>query len=152
MQTKYSKSKLLLTSVLSIVVLTCFFSCEKENEKENGTTWESSYFKGEFYGGYRWIGVECDKITISFKTGKKADITFQNCALSASDLNWGSLVDLYDNSANYTLKKNNITLKPKFTVPFAYITIPKQNWAGEIVGDRMTLKKVFGKTVELRKF
>ena len=147
------KLKLLLPFV-SILFIICFYSCDKSkdnSEQLERTTWESSYFKGKFYGRDCWIEVECDKVTISFNTGKKADITFQNCVIAAPDMNWGSMVDLYDNSSNYTLKGKTITLKPKFTVPFSWAPIPEQNWTGEMIGERMTLKNVFGKTVDFRK-
>lgn len=136
MQKKYSK--LLLLPILSIVVFTCFSSCDKEK----GTTWENvrAYNLDPIYHENPSSSIN-RVIRISFKAGKKADIT---CPVVYDEQLQVSYTAPQGN-VNYILKGINITLKTKNTID------QNDDWTGEIVKDKMILENVFGETVEFRK-
>jgi len=164
MKKNYSKSKLLLL-IINVFALVSFCSCEKVNEKLkelNGTIWESGSFEGNLiedpnYGGSYFV--RGDKITISFKeileqdNGNsyviyRADINLKNFGLYDPILNTIFSVFGEEHSAEYTYKGKDLTFIFR---DLSGIVLYSENWTGKVEGDKMTLKNVFGKTVEFKK-
>jgi hypothetical protein len=163
MKKSYLKTQLWTVLICSLLVFANFYSCKKDKECECngenngnyteksliGTTWESDFFKCDYVEeGVQFL--QCSKITISFKEGvndgKKyylAEITNEfSDVMDLETLRHYSLT-IYT-SAEYTVDGKNINIR-------LYSDNYGGNWTGTVEKDKMTLKNVFGKTVEFRK-
>jgi hypothetical protein len=130
-----------------------FFSCKKENgnckiEHLKGTTWESDYFESitlsdprYYFSGGEYIMYT--NVTISFKSCNDADITIniQKIYDIFLQVTYYPYVNIHE-SATYVFKEKELILR---------LNESNQNWSGIANKDKMTLSKIFGKTVELVK-
>jgi len=131
------KLKLLLT-LISILFIACFYSCDKSEQLE-GTVWES----GSFMRVIDDYLVQGDKIVIAFKSNNCAKIYIKDFAIGSF---WG-VPQEYE--ATYGYKGSNLTIEieaPELFSEYSYFT----HWTGKVASRTMTLKNVFGETMKFK--
>ena len=134
--------------VISLLVFTCFYSCDKTKQLE-GTTWEGNCQFDDPYDKYVHYN---GRITLCF-AGNQTDVT---AIFEASDDSYkddGTWKVNYKGSANYTFENRNITIKINWK---GHSTewedyIDKGKWMGKANKTEMTLNDVFNQTIVFKK-
>ena len=158
MKKKYLKSNRLFAFVLSLFIVTSFYSCNKSDDNLYGV-WESDYFEVEYkdphpyyldeelilrakmtlvFGNYPYY-----RATITINNlelfDRKNDITYHNTNLMGCCPFEYQPTYIYDGRKNLTLTFDN------------YGLFSRQTWTGKVKKDIIDVKIIFGKTVTFRK-
>ena len=127
--------KFLFTLIFCLFTAICFYSCEKTKPLD-GTIWTGKTTIVDSYYGHYYN----TEINIAFKEDNADIRLLVNC--------YGDITPIKGKST-YVCDKNNLSIKTTWNND--WYLLHNTNWVGTFEKNTMTLKDVFGKTVEFAK-